>query len=106
MTMLNIKAYENIKTTTITAITCFDGVIDRIAIAQLLPIFISDHKPIKTPRSKKIILPIYSTPNKIIAIKWLDKYRCQYKIKSGWFPNSVEIIMSTGMKNINIKVNN
>lgn len=91
-----------ITTTTITA--AIDGIVDRHIIYCILPLYITDYKAQKTPRSHSVILPVYEQPNKIILIKKDDQYRCQYKIKAGCFPHGVEVVISTGHNNMNIRI--
>ncbi len=101
---INKMQFEEIRITTSTAIFDFKGKLDRGNVYRLFPLYITDHEPIRTPRTKKIILPVYEEKNKVIVVKSGRDYRSQFEIVTGCFPNGTELIISTGENNLGVKL--
>lgn len=108
---MEIKPYNQLKTTTKTLVQPLLGTLDRFVLFNVLPLNITSKlltQKVTTSKKKAIIFPVVEKVGGIILLKYKDLYRCQFDLPdiNKSFPNCVSAIVSTGTENLSIKMFN
>jgi len=105
MLSTNIKEklnYENLKITTMTMVFVLNTTIDLVSAFHLLPISLVDEKMMAKAVKNK--LPKHDIPGSIISINFRGMNRGLIRNRKKFFKNSINLDISTTLKNINLKL--
>lgn len=98
---LGIKPYEELKTTTMTLVIGFDGVINPVLAFHLPPVTRVTLEPSR--KTSKCKLPL-CTPGSIISIRYKGNIRGIIRNDSHPFKNAISMDLSTIKKNVGLKL--